>query len=329
MADCHLLWCSTCYWLVRGTEDIQLHAGCGVVHALLGGAPGPGSRGRGTRRESSSAPPQAPQGDTTVAARYRDALETAGLPHGHVVDFGSGVLHLVFAGLEPDKRKAKKIRNGGSLVVTGDVAPAVVCFVKLGGAAVVACGCSHQAHNETLLDVVVSGCAAAAGRPGAAPPVTFTTLHAAQAGLASASAVPGDSCAHACYASATVLGGDLSTERALPLPGSPLGMVVATGGGSWCALKTCTMGVSDLPLTVHTTTQGRYNISLRGVNLVLRRPLINQSCAQSTLNLVLRRPLINQSCAQAATNQSILCSEHPQSCAQVATNESILCSEHP
>ena len=96
-----------------------------------------------------------------MAARYRDALETAGLPHGHVVDFGSGVLHLVFAGLEPDMRKAKKSRNLGSLVVTGDVAPAVVCFVKLGGAAVVACGCSHQAHNETLLDIVVFGRACA------------------------------------------------------------------------------------------------------------------------------------------------------------------------
>ena len=71
------------------------------------------------------------------------------------------------------------------------VAPAVVYFVEFDKAFVVVCRCEQQAHNETLLDVVVAGREVAAGRSDRAAPVRH---------LARSTSRPGkcDDCAWQC-----------------------------------------------------------------------------------------------------------------------------------
>ena len=102
----------------------------------------------------------------------------------------------------------------------------MVRFVERNGQFVVACGCSRQAHNESLLDMfvaeaevagVASG-AEAAGSGNSAPGVTmFADLLVAQAGLRSALSVPAGACVHVCYASFALHKDAYPLDRALPL----------------------------------------------------------------------------------------------------------------
>ena len=101
------------------------------------------------------APAPAPVQPVSVAQRYRDALPKAGLPLGHVFDFGHA-RQFVFANVESDGRRGARADRDAGATVVSDAAPAVVRFVELGGQFVVACGCSPQAHNESLLDMCVA-----------------------------------------------------------------------------------------------------------------------------------------------------------------------------
>ena len=252
MADCLAAWCHCCFFMCRGTTSMAMHDEmCSSWHAGGGGA-------SGSEPDVGTGTPAL----TPVAELYERALCAAGCPGPHIVDFGHAK-YLVFHGLEEDGRRSRARNLRGELAVCASAAPAIVRFVVHGADAVLACACAGLAHDDAALDMCVAEDEVAGLGPGAAlaPHGAFASMLAAQVDLCEAVEVSAGACEHLCYARRALRSGDIPVEPALPAPGSALGMVVATGGGSWCAFKTATAPVSAQPLTIYSSRSGTYQCS--------------------------------------------------------------------
>ena len=265
MANCGAGWCWPCYWHCAGKPAAALHTSkCAVYHcapaapAQLACPPCTGAAAVGIQ-----------QGEVavSVAEKYSAALREAGLEAGRVVVFAHAQ-QLVFAGLEDDCRRAPAARRAGKMVVSGWVKPAVVRFVERGKRFVVACGCAGEEHCGALLDIFaaeaeVAACGGEGAGRGPGPGSAFHSMLVQQAGVGDAPEVQAGACVHMCYAqhalqAAARAGVPLPSEHAVPLVGSPLGMVVAAGGGkgNWCVFDVANRQQYEQPLTAHRDRSG-------------------------------------------------------------------------